>query len=1161
MYSKFLFVGLGGSGGKTLRFLKREIVQWLESHGIDADVPKGWQFLHIDTPTVPDGDEINQLAGHLKPDEYLGLVKDGMTFQALQNILDGQTTLWPEMQTWRVEPSGLGVGIAMGAGQKRAVGQTVAIAYSSQIREKIQRSVARMKVGSTDVELGELYHKVTKKSPDAQTVTYAVVVSSLAGGTGAGLLNITCDILRSMDTPASDNIFAILYTPEVFRSLKGAAGGGIQANSLAAISELLNGQWWHGSSSAAPGLVPPIESAILNQAGLPEPMERSGPTYPFLVGLVGASGIDHGTPDHLFQLAGRSLLSWVCDEVIQSKFIAYTAGNWANSASSMPQGSILVDEGAPHEIGAPCFSALGFARLSVGTSYLETYATQRLARDCLNHLLNYHHKSPEAVAVKQQKGSSNPKVLVEAMAATHHPAFLRDTQLTEMGPEENEIVNALRPLEVENIQTRFLDRAAELSELDIQQKLGVEQWRSLIRDGIDAALVDFESEYQNQLETSTRLWIESMQTLLRKAVAKWTASHGWLVTAQLCKLTSTYLRENVRRDMLDNKLSQARSYLQWRHNYVDERLDSVRGKIDNTHVQLREALEAGVTAAYYAGEAQLIERVAMLVVEAASRALDPFTVALQAAYDQGTRDSRKVVTWVEWDNPAPSSAIKPPTGDFSLIDPDDYASIFDILTAKDTGTGESHIAPPRTLVREDIISGKFLEDITSGAESYVDTACVKVHSGWWPAGGAAIVGARSAARLSVDMATTLNDLKKRSTLWVHRHGSAWGSFLAQGLRSFVSESQDVYRDLQDRRSALLTQLSAALTAAAPLINIDTALMGLVHPHAPEHSKLHISQIPLAGHPIEPDLISRLQVHGLDHNDLQDMLTNDDRVRHIDITTSLSAPHSVLTIESLLRPIGEQWAKMSTSQDTKNFWLHRRAQPLQRFIPAPQSTISCMIRGWFTARLLGLLKVEAAAVIIADAEEVEKVLYFPRRFLSSPRSPHDTLAQVLESLALAYVEVSRAGKIEPLKPYIALRDLGRTSPGSEIYSYEKLSPALSAWIDTGELPGTIAKPFLAMNLQSTAGSNDTGSYGLYGNDSDDARRERVAHLKALLKKTITSYHKLHDEHLHKMKASRTTISKAPLWVGLWDPQMKQALEQLSDAASEYGETLTSSEWLM
>jgi hypothetical protein len=52
MYDKFLFVGLGGSGGSTLGHLKQELFGWLKEHGAEPKIPSGWQFLHIDTPVV-----------------------------------------------------------------------------------------------------------------------------------------------------------------------------------------------------------------------------------------------------------------------------------------------------------------------------------------------------------------------------------------------------------------------------------------------------------------------------------------------------------------------------------------------------------------------------------------------------------------------------------------------------------------------------------------------------------------------------------------------------------------------------------------------------------------------------------------------------------------------------------------------------------------------------------------------------------------------------------------------------------------------------------------------------------------------------------------------------------------------------------------------------
>ena len=206
MYSKYLFVGLGGSGGKTLRFLKREILRWMDAHDAGTNIPSAWQFLHIDTPTVPDGEEISNIAPRLEEDEYMGLIAAGMNFQALDKLLVGKSSLRHEMRTWRVEPAGLGVSLEQGAGQMRAIGQSVAMAYAKQIRDRLGDHVRRMTQPSAGGDLAELFNTVENQPAASESAMYIVVVSSLAGGTGAGLLNLVCDILRAMDTPAGDEV-------------------------------------------------------------------------------------------------------------------------------------------------------------------------------------------------------------------------------------------------------------------------------------------------------------------------------------------------------------------------------------------------------------------------------------------------------------------------------------------------------------------------------------------------------------------------------------------------------------------------------------------------------------------------------------------------------------------------------------------------------------------------------------------------------------------------------------------------------------------------------------------------------------------------------------------------------------------------------------------
>ena len=76
MFRPFLLVGLGGSGGKTLRFVKRDVAKRLRDAGWrDGEIPEAWQFLHIDTPTIQDGMELNSIVDPLDNDEYLGLLE------------------------------------------------------------------------------------------------------------------------------------------------------------------------------------------------------------------------------------------------------------------------------------------------------------------------------------------------------------------------------------------------------------------------------------------------------------------------------------------------------------------------------------------------------------------------------------------------------------------------------------------------------------------------------------------------------------------------------------------------------------------------------------------------------------------------------------------------------------------------------------------------------------------------------------------------------------------------------------------------------------------------------------------------------------------------------------------------------------------------------
>ena len=119
---------------------------------------------------------------------------------------------------------------------------------------------------------------------------------------------------------------------------------------------------------------------ILTATGMVAGTSERGPAFPFLVGRQNVEGINFGTPVRTFEMTGRSLVSWVTDVTVQRRLIAYTIGNFVQAALSQPLGEILVDKGGDTK-GLPLFSALGFARVNLGTDHFEDYVVKRVGEN------------------------------------------------------------------------------------------------------------------------------------------------------------------------------------------------------------------------------------------------------------------------------------------------------------------------------------------------------------------------------------------------------------------------------------------------------------------------------------------------------------------------------------------------------------------------------------------------------------------------------------------------------------------------------------------------------------------------------------------------------------------------------------------------------------
>ena len=1122
MYDRFLFVGLGGSGGKTLRFLKDQIRRWMKSYGITGDVPAGWQFLHIDTPPNPDGDELNHLVPQLGPAEYLSLTRPGDQFAGVQKRLDEVAAGRDQLRTWRVNPDGLGIPIQKGAGQYRAVGATIGTAQLNALVKEVNNSLDLLDQADTRQELAKVWHEA---NPEAAlgganvNQPYVVVVSSLAGGTGAGLLGTVCDLLRASRPALGDNLFGILYTSDVFGNLAGPMREGVHANALAALSEIMNGHWWRGA---------PIQDPWLASAGAARPIDRSGSSYPFLVGITNAEGVNFGTFDKLFEVTGRALLAWVISEAGRPNFMAYTIGNWKVSAAGNQGEHALMDRGLAAECGNPPFSALGFARLSLGTDHFERYSVQRLTTEVFHHLVDYQAKSEEAQHLKQQFGEAAPGKLAEHLAVKHAGRFRQQADITEEEFEAGLLRQRLTPSKtsVEDLRgdySRGLRTNAGIG--DSGTKRSAAEWRRLIGDAADDGFEDFRSMAARAVDERSRDWVEEVEKSVVTAVEEAVVHYGLWVAQRLCKDAADYLRKQVTDNLNQNIVPEIRKWWESWQEYVDDSaIRDAAGKIGADDRRIDDYVADVVHYRFFVVDWLVAARAAELATELATKLLEPLADTLDGVRLKFEAVRAEFPGWAQWEHTDVPASCGPLNDEFALIDHSKYYETFSKLLA------ETFPDAPRRRLRERLIKG-----------GQGDEPPIKVEGHWVP--DAPFVET-PASNLGVTVLLTSDRLERLAETWLREPNSPFGAFVGLGLRdAFTDSAGSVSPAVADWRKRFRSEFKAligpAIAAAKPLVNLDPRLEQLVGKAGGDEVKLHFSALPFDGLPIQAELMDTLAAQGIGPGEAKDLFNADSKAQHISITAQLSAPRSVLAISSLLTPITGDWAAAEAGGQgaVGRFWQYRRSRILQRFVPCPQEHLRAMVRGWFTGRLLGLIRIDGSGAVSVAREDGDSVT-FPDPTLSQPRDPRDPIAVVLESLCLSYVEAARIGGLEPLRPYDRLLELGCSGrPDDGIKDYESLNRCLSDWIESGTRRAE-ALELLHADLRKAPTP-----------DSTDARQHRREALAKSLDSASRAWSDAYKQYEQIWAKDPGRFSKAPLWTGLW-PLIGEELDRIREAVSRH-----------
>lgn len=1044
MLRPFLMIGVGGSGGKTLRIVHHELERMLSEIGWAGGFPAGWQFLHIDVPSVADGDD-SDLPPQLVNAEYAGLVTAGINYRNIDAALagTGRTDAGDAIAGWRPAAELVNVSVEKGAGQYRALGRAITLANLKSAKVRLDDSMRNINGREVTAELMELTSLMGGVPSPVVKTPISVVVSSIAGGSGAGAVIDICDLLRASGNGVwPGESIGILYCPDVFDYLDPSKRRGVRPNALATLAELMAGYWNNqGPSKETIGL--------LNRQGVAVgDVDRLGPRFPFLVGSQNEA-VTYRTQNDIYHAMGRSLASWMTSTALQDRIDGYVAGNWAATASNVAD-NLQLNTGT---METP-FSAMGSARVGLGRDRFRDYAAQRLARAAVEHLLLRHEKL-------RNRGDERPSfVIAQEVADQRFTSFLESSRLNERTEEKNDILDALRPATRDEELRLLGDQIfSQVTGSSPEKGLAVIEWRDRIaqkvREIIDRQLDEFDVANRE----CGRAWVSSMQEQMRQLAAQTLGMDGFVVTEILFRKLADELR-SVRTELEQ----EAGRYLRAGENIegeVETALRTAEGDVlPKNHPHVSQAVLRGVAAIHYRSEARLrqlvigvlpdlIDNLILRLAEEIGQAGQ----ALQTERDVRTGGGSIVSTWPDGDEVP--RVLLPAANEFLLESPDRYgATLYDLVQ-------KSVEAPDR-----DGAFAKVLRQIIMGTPDHeLDRQTLVIQpAAWTPRESQLHVELSTPQRASYKIVMAAEDLLARAIDWLHKSGTPAGNFMREGLDKYFDTEQVEPAQVAERLARFEQQFAAAVDAAQPLVGIKKSVLVAVHPKAGDSEPYtYFTELPVAENSEAARIVKRvLESKGRWNAEIEKSFRQSDR-DYIDAFALLPEPYEPVVFTSLMKPIAEEWGDRSKSPDGRDeFWRWRRARELPEFIPAAPAVRKAMVRGWFTAAILGQIKFEDLSAQIFVPNSVGSAgdwRSFPSPLLASGiHAAHDYLPLVLESLPLAFVDVSVTAELSAMAPYVRLRDLGSAPPSSKddiegLESYSRPARELREWVEKGAvMPG-------------------------------------------------------------------------------------------------------------
>lgn len=1045
MLNRCFVVGLGGSGTSTVRFLQQSLWRHLREQKIDS-WPDAWRLLAIDVKSnqQPHDSSVKRITFTDDVRAFHSLTINDTNYDLLRADLDDSRDMRDAIDSWAPwMGQASDIPLSDGAGQFRAVGRAVAIAEIDSIRDALEAAFPTPDDNQGLRELAQRLH--TPIGDDDEIRTIMIVVSSLAGGAGAGLFLDVCDLLRSLAPAYSadpEKVLGLVFAPDLYaETLDPAKVPRVQANALASISELLASALTKGGAPAG------IEAVLARAGGLDVP-ERRGPKIAMVVGAKNLDGrnpttrVPGGADERrvaYYESAGHTLATWFTSPSIQQDLLETYL---ANPPEQSPSRTGLNPE------SRFILSAAGFAAVGLGNAELLEYSAQRLARRAAENLT----RGPEDLE------------RVTDLVTTHRAVFIERSGLSELGFEKNQVLDRLRGGPAEGSpQSRRIQNLVEAAK---KSKWRPNDFRVVAREWIESLERwihdDGEAVRKRQMEAYLEAavgWSSEVPVRLAALTEEFAGAFGF----EVAKMLLLELKTNVY-DAANSLAAEAAELNQARTTelpFIGRSFGANMTKSRKTKFKYEpkgptgRAVERAKDLIWKGTEGDLRSLACDLLSDVGSGVIGPLIDAIEDATRQLRIDVNGPIKHWPDHKSVPSHLAPMPTKRllFDYRDRDTgFKARFDtaihalyrdsgssVSEASDWAAGEvarglstpdQHIAAWGGGPGGDPVKGRMIE---------IDPA-----ETWYPKVLAdQRIGSRSPARFGTRSAG--EDLVRRARAWIQGTGGTLKQEVDQNLVDVLEASPELI-------DTFIELLREAMELSQPLIFVRTPAMTKTHRKKRPEVAVAMTELPFGVGSRAATKVSRfLEDHGVE---VEAVAVGEGlKPSQVSISSFLWPPVDLPAMTSLVAPIAEKVDIASADQaEWKRFFDRKRSRRLDGFVPVSNAVLQGMVRGFFVAEALGLIDHrEARSPAWADTCSVfhlgdDKTYAFPSPMLHAQPAEGALLPALLESLPLALVEFGMGSGVEgvaAVKPYEYLYTLG--VPDRE---GEELAGAFKRWLVEG-----------------------------------------------------------------------------------------------------------------